>query len=62
MKYVMCNIHINDYYSKYFFYNDSNFILFHCDFIYNTCHYITSAEVIFTVLSDVTINVCCLQA
>ena len=35
MKYAMCNIHINDYYSKYFVYNDSNFILFHCDFTNN---------------------------
>ena len=29
MKYVMCNIHIKDYYSKYFVYNYSNFIMFY---------------------------------
>ena len=32
MKYAMCNIQINDQYSKYFVYNDSGFILFPCDF------------------------------
>ena len=32
MKHAMFNIHNNDYYSEYFNYNNSNFILFHCDF------------------------------
>ena len=31
----MRNIHLNDYYSKYFGYKDSNFILFHCNFTIN---------------------------
>ena len=30
----MCNIDINDHYYKYFIYNNSRFILFHCDFTY----------------------------
>ena len=47
MKYAMCNIHINDYYSKYFVFNDSNFILFHFDFTYNLLYDITSSDVIF---------------
>ena len=46
-KYAMCNIHIKDYYSKYFVFNDSNFILFHCDFTFNLLYDITSADVIF---------------
>ena len=47
MKYAMCYIPINDYYSKYFVYNGSNFILFHCVFIYNSLYDITTADVIF---------------
>ena len=43
----MCNIHIKDYYSKYFVYNDSNFILFYCDFTHNLLYAIAMAEVIF---------------
>ena len=35
MKYVMCNIHIKDYYFKYFVYNFSNFIMLYCDFTFN---------------------------
>ena len=46
IKYAMCDIHINDYYSKYFVSNDSNFILFHCDFIFNLLYDKTSADVI----------------
>ena len=42
----MCKIHINDYYSKYFVFYDSNFILSHCDFTYSLLYYITSADVI----------------
>ena len=57
MKYAMCNVHINDNYSKYFVYNDSNFILFHCDFTCDLLYNITSADVIFLVLSVVTINI-----
>ena len=43
----MCNIHIKDYYSKYFVFNYSNFILFHCDFTLNLLYDITSADAIF---------------
>ena len=49
MKYVMCNIHINDYHSKHFVNDYSRFILFHCHFIYSLLYDITSADVIFTV-------------
>ena len=47
MKYAMCNLHINDKYSKYSVYNDSNFVLFCCDFTYNLLDDKTSADVIF---------------
>ena len=57
MKHALCIIHINDYYSNDLVLNDSNFILFRCDFTYNLLYDITSAEVIFSVLCDVTINV-----
>ena len=43
----MFNIYIIDNYSKYFVYNDSNFIQFHCDFTYNLLYDKTSADVIF---------------
>ena len=47
MKFAMCNIHTNHYCSKYFLYNNSYFILFHCDFTYNLTYDIMSADVIF---------------
>ena len=47
MKYVMCNIPIKDYYSKYFVYNYSNSIMFYCDFTYNLLYDIALADVIF---------------
>ena len=47
MKDPLCNIHINDYYSKYFICNDSNFILLQFDLTYNLLLDITSADVIF---------------
>ena len=50
MKYAMCNIHINDYYSKYFVYNDSNFILFRCDFTLNLLYDIMLEDVNFRFL------------
>ena len=45
MKYVMCNLHNNYYYFKYFVYNESNFILFHCDFSYNLLYDIIIAKI-----------------
>ena len=60
MKYAMCSLHINVYFSKYIVFNGSKFILIHCDFTYNIFYDITSADVIFSVLSDVKINVTCL--
>ena len=47
MKHALCIIHINDYYSNDLVLNDSNFILFRCDFIYNLLYDILSAELIF---------------
>ena len=47
IKNAMCNIHINDQYPKYFIYDDSSFILFYYDFIYNFLYDITSRDVIF---------------
>ena len=35
MRYTLYNLHISDNYSKYFIYNNSSLILFHCDFTYN---------------------------
>ena len=58
MKHAMCYTHINDYYSKYFVNNDSNFIFFLCDFTYNLLYDVGGRH--FSVLSDFTINVSCL--
>ena len=60
MKHAMCNIHINDYYSKYFVYNGSNLFVFHCDFTYNLLYDRMLEDIIFSVLSDVTKNASCL--
>ena len=57
MKYALCNIHINDFYSKYFVYDDSNFILFHCIFTYSLLY---DGGRHFSVLSDFKMNVNCL--
>ena len=62
MKYGMCDININDIYSKYFVYNDSSFILFQCDFTYNLLLQYNVSGRLFSVLSEVTINVSCLKA
>ena len=42
----MCNIHIT-YYTKYFDYNDSSFILFHLDFTNKLRYDLTSTWAIF---------------
>ena len=55
----MGNPHSNNNYSKYFIYNDSGLILFHCDFTYNL-HNDKIGGRHFSVLNDVTINVNCL--
>ena len=47
VKYARSNIHIIDNYSKNFVYNETNFIMFHCDFINNFFYDLTSADVIF---------------
>ena len=47
MKHAMCNIHINDNYSKYFVYNNSNIILFYSDFTNNSLYDIALVDVIF---------------
>ena len=47
VKYVLCNVHNNDNYSRYFIYNQSSFILFQCDFTYNLLYDIVSVDVIF---------------
>ena len=51
----MRNIYINDNFSKYFIYNDTSYILFHWDF---THYLVYDGGCHFSVLSDVTINVC----
>ena len=50
MKYAMCNIHINDNYSKYFVSNDSNFILFYSEFTYDLLYDRTPTDVIYRFL------------
>ena len=59
MKYAMCNIHINYSYSKYFICNDSNFILFHCDFTYNFTlrHHFRGRNVLVFSVSQLTLAV-----
>ena len=57
MKYVMCNIYIKDYNSKYLVYNDSNFIVFN---VISYKIYFSVGERHFSVLRDVTINISCL--
>ena len=60
MKCAICNIHFNDNFSKYFVYNDSNFILFYCDFTHNLLlGHIALADVIFRfwVMSQLTLAV-----
>lgn len=47
MKYAICNIHINDNYSKYFVYNYSSFTRFHWDITYDLLKDITSEDVIY---------------
>ena len=47
VKHAMCNIHINDNYSKYFVYNNSNIILFYSDFTNNSLYDIALVDVIF---------------
>ena len=47
MKYVMCNIHIKNYFSKYFVFKNLNFILFYCDFTNNLLYDIELADIIF---------------